>query len=76
MSTKTRAADVVLHLTDEQVEELRRQLAGPADDWAEDPEIMRMLRRRERQVAREVRAGRFVTLAEMQSRHRHTRQHA
>lgn len=66
---KEQTIPVTLHLTAEQVEALLSQVMGATEeDWMEDPRILRMLVERDRQVASELRAGKFATLTELQAR--------
>jgi len=65
---KEQTIPVTLHLTPEQVEALIRQVTGAEEDWMDDPRILRMLVERDRQVAAELRAGKFATLTELQAR--------
>ncbi|OGF55839.1 MAG: hypothetical protein A2Z21_00550 [Candidatus Fraserbacteria bacterium RBG_16_55_9] len=66
---KAQTIPVTLHLTAEQVEALLSQVMGATEeDWMEDPRILRMLVERDRQVASELRAGKFATLTELQAR--------
>jgi hypothetical protein len=65
---KEQTIPVTLHLTPEQVEALIRQVTGAEEDWMDDPRILRMLVERDRQVASELRAGKFATLTELQAR--------
>lgn len=65
---KDQTIPVTLHLTPDQVEALLHQVTGAEEDWMDDPRILRMLTERDRQVASELRAGKFATLAELQAR--------
>ena len=66
---KEQTIPITLHLTPEQVEALLRQVTGAEEsDWMDDPRILRMLADRDRQVAAEIQAGQFATLAELQAR--------
>ena len=67
---KEQMIPVTLHLTPEQVEALLRQVTGAEEDWMDDPRILRTLAERDRQVAAELRAGKFATLTELQGRWR------
>lgn len=66
---KEQTIPVTLHLMPEQVEALLRQVTGAAEeDWMDDPRILRMLAERDRHVTAELRADKFATLTELQTR--------
>ena len=65
---KDQTIPVTLRLTPDQVEALLHQVTGAEEDWMDDPRILRMLAKRDCQVATEIRSGKFATLMELQAR--------
>jgi len=62
---------VTLHLTKEQIKEIREQLGKELEtekDWMDDPKILKMLAEREKKVAKEIKEGKFLTLKELQAK--------
>jgi len=60
---------VTIYLTPKQIREAYHQLAeGEEEDWINAPEILDMLAKREDEVAREIKEGKFITLGELQNK--------
>jgi len=61
---------VTIYLTPKQIREAYQQLAEGEgeEDWINAPEILEMLAKREDEVAREIKEGRFITLGELQNK--------
>ena len=62
--------EIIIKLTPRQIKEVYRQLAEKqaSRDWLDDPEILEILAKREKQVAKEIKTGKFITLKELQSK--------
>ena len=61
-----RAPKIPIFLTPEQIREAYNKLMeAEGGDWMDDPAILGMLERREREVMKEVKDGNFVTLDEL-----------
>ena len=64
-----RAPKIPIFLTPDQIREAYSKLMETeGEDWMDDPAILGMLERRERDVMAEVKEGRFVTLEELQKK--------
>ena len=65
---KEKEVPVTIYLTPEQIREAYRQLVEKEgeteEDWINNPEILEMLAKREKKVAKEIKDGKFVTLEE------------
>jgi hypothetical protein len=61
---------VTVCLTSKQIREAYHQLAEAEEeeDWINAPEILKMLAKREDEVAREIKEGKFITLGELQNK--------
>jgi len=61
---------VTINLTPAQIREAFRQLveAEETKDWMDDPEILEMLAKRGKKVAKEIKKGQFITLEEFQAK--------
>ena len=61
---------VTIRLTPEQIRGAYHQLVEreQEEDWINDPEILEMLSRREKKVAKEIKNGKFVTLEEFRNK--------
>lgn len=61
---------VTIYLTPTQIREAYQQLAEGEgeEDWINAPEILEMLAKREDEVAREIKEGKFITLGELQNK--------
>jgi hypothetical protein len=66
---KEKMIPVTIYLTPEQIEEAYRQLVEreEEEDWLNDPVILRVLAKREKKVAREIKEGKFITLEDFQT---------
>lgn len=68
---KKKNISISLDLTDEQIEQIRKQLGKgikSEKDWMDDPAILKMISTREKKVAKEIKEGKFVTLKELQEK--------
>ena len=67
---KGKTIPVTIYLTPEQIQDAYRQLieGEKQEDQIDDPVILRMLARREKKVAREIKEGKFVTLEEFRGK--------
>jgi hypothetical protein len=67
---KEKTVPVTIYLTPEQIREAYYRLAEreEEEDWINAPEILGMLAKREKKVAREIKEGKFVTLEEFQNK--------
>lgn len=67
---KQREKEIIIKLTPRQIKELYRQLAEKqaSRDWLDDPDILKMLAKRGKKVAQEIKKGQFATLKEFQAR--------
>ena len=61
---------VTIYLTPKQIREAYQQLAEgeEEEDWINAPKILEMLAKREDEVAREIKEGKFITLGELQNK--------
>lgn len=61
---------MTIYLTPEQIREAYHRLAEREEegDWINAPEILEMLAKREKKVAKEIREGKFVTLEEFRDK--------
>ena len=61
---------VTIRLTPEQIRGAYHQLAEreQEEDWINDPQILEMLSKREKRVAKEIKEGNFVTFKEFQNK--------
>lgn len=62
--------EITVKLTPRQIKEAYRQLIEKQSgkDWFDDPDILKMLVKRESKVAQEIKKGQFISLNEFQSR--------
>jgi hypothetical protein len=60
---------VTIYLTPEQIGEAYRQLVEreEQEDWINDPAILGVLANREKEVAREIKEGKFITREDFQN---------
>lgn len=67
---KEKEIEIIIKLTPRQIKEVYRQLAEKqaSRDWLNDPEILAILAKREKQVAKEIKIGKFITLKEFQAK--------
>jgi len=67
---KEKMIPVTVYLTSKQIREAYQQLAEGEgeEDWINDPQILEMLAKRENEVAREIKEGKFITLGELQNK--------
>jgi hypothetical protein len=65
---KEQLVPITLRLTPSQVEALLQQVMDVELDWMNDPQILRVLAKRDHEVAGEIRSGEFATLEELQSK--------
>ena len=67
---KEKMVPITIYLTPEQIREAYRQLVEreEEEDWINDPQILEMLAKRERKVAKEIKEGKFVTLKEFRNK--------
>ena len=67
---KEKMIPVTVYLTSKQIREAYHQLAEgrEEEDWINDPQILEMLAKRENEVAREIKEGKFITLGELQNK--------
>ena len=61
---------LTIYLTPKQIREAYHQLVEgeEEEDWINAPEILEVLAKREGEVAREIKAGEFITLGELQNK--------
>lgn len=61
--------EITIKLTPRQIKESYRRLIEKqtGKDWFDDPDILKMLAKRESKVAQEIKKGQFITLKEFQA---------